>query len=574
MNIHSLYFSLFPQSTSLTARAHGIDLSKYDLYFLPETAAGQLDFVVQRASYGLTQDERFNELLIGVKQVGIRGAYHYLSSGLGWQAQADKYLSIVSPHDYHFHVCDFEGAYNTLSTAFAKRAWDWIAYVRQKTGKPVLLYTGKYIYQDYITPSGTQYGIDWNTVPLWIAQYPFAPVPDGTPSLPAGRNNWTLWQYTDKGNSELYGTGAACDLDVYHGTPAELKQWLAIPPSADVISYPHPGMKRVSGTRHGWKFELFINDPARVRFESICLFPIETVSSVAKRKGATLVVNGGEPTRDGLTLKDYAVSNGLSCHERVFPQPSLMVMTDNSIVIDHKPTASVRQALSGLRYLIENGVIKDYLSGTEPQYTEGHARSIHGKNAAGHHMVLQSEGAYPNQGLTLKQGAEIFRQYEAVIAFDSGGGGDVSCYFDGQVLIKPENIVNGQNVERPLPQVFLIYANGGSMQYQVTWDTGVTKRLAPTTSSLPAPIPNVYPDNKIVDVMQDNIPDQTYPTDVNKIWVKFPDGTFGASKYGSVRMVLVTPPPEPIANPKATVTFTDPAGKVFEAVDIELKPKP
>ena len=32
-------------------------------------------------------------------------------------------------------MCDFEGAFNTLSTAFAKQAWDWIAYVKQKTGK-------------------------------------------------------------------------------------------------------------------------------------------------------------------------------------------------------------------------------------------------------------------------------------------------------------------------------------------------------------------------------------------------------------------------------------------------------
>lgn len=77
--LHSVFQSVsnIPQ----TNRAHGIDISKYDKFFNPETATAQLDFVIQRISYGIRQDEAFGDLVDGVMRVPIRGGYHYLSSG-------------------------------------------------------------------------------------------------------------------------------------------------------------------------------------------------------------------------------------------------------------------------------------------------------------------------------------------------------------------------------------------------------------------------------------------------------------------------------------------------------------
>ena len=80
-------------------------------------------------------------------------------------------------------------------------------------------------------------------------------------------------------------------------------------------------------------------------------------------------------------------------------------------------------------------------------------------------------------------------------------------------------------------------------QYKVIWANGVSKRTAPTTSAA-AVTGGVLAVNTVTDVVQDNIADQTYPTDNTKLWVKFADNTFGASIYGagSVRMVDVTSP--------------------------------
>lgn len=232
MTLHSLYYRLLPQKGMITSRAHGVDISKYDISFNPNLATAQLDFVIQRISYGLTRDQAYLALLPGVKQVPIRLGYHYLSSWYDYKTQADTFLRYVEGTEYHAFACDFEGAYNTLSVAFAKIAWDWMNYVEQKTGKEVILYTGKYLYQDYLTPSQSKYGINWNTKQLWTAQYPLIPNPDGFPSLPSGRLGWAFWQYSSKGDGTKYGAGrsTACDLNVYNGTLEQLKTWLKVIP--------------------------------------------------------------------------------------------------------------------------------------------------------------------------------------------------------------------------------------------------------------------------------------------------------------------------------------------------------
>lgn len=215
----------------ITSRAHGIDISKYDLSFDPKLATEQLDFVVQRASYRTTKDELFDQLNPGVQQVPIRLAYHYLNSDTDWKKQYDVFMNTVADKNFHAFVCDFESSFNTMTPTFAKMAWDFCKQAVIDTGKRCIVYTNFYHYRDYLVPSQTQYGINWNLVDLWIAQYWNVPDPNATPNLPPGRTSgWSKWQYTAKGNGNLYGTGraTACDLDVFNGTVADMRTWLGI----------------------------------------------------------------------------------------------------------------------------------------------------------------------------------------------------------------------------------------------------------------------------------------------------------------------------------------------------------
>lgn len=98
-------------------------------------------------------------------------------------------------------------------------------------------------------------------------------------------------------------------------------------------------------------------------------------------------------------------------------------------------------------------------------------------------------------------------------------------------------------------------------QYKIVWSGGVARRTAPTTTGSSTGLP-AYQYNQVVDVLEDGIPDQSYPTDVNKRWVKFADGYYGASNYPDgggpkVRMIDVTStPPPPAPGVPYTVTVS------------------
>lgn len=105
---------------------------------------------------------------------------------------------------------------------------------------------------------------------------------------------------------------------------------------------------------------------------------------------------------------------------------------------------------------------------------------------------------------------------------------------------------------------------GAFMKYKVLW-TNVARRSAPTTvaSSTTA---TPYPQGAIVDVAQDNISDNTYPTDPNRKWVKFPDGLYGASDYPT-SLGVPAKRMEKINDP-APVVFPDP---IYLRIGLEEK---
>jgi GH25 family lysozyme M1 (1,4-beta-N-acetylmuramidase) len=216
---------------TITTRAHGIDVSKYDISFKPANATKQLDFVIQRASYGQVKDEAFDTLYPGVALMPVRMAYHYLNSGVSVATQVDKFLSVVGSKGFHAYACDFEEYYNTMSVDFAKMAWDFMKEVAVRTGKRVLLYTNPNNYDTYIYPSQAKFGINWSLADLWLAQWYNTPQPNGTPSMPTHRTaGWSFWQYfNSKTDGAKYGIGrTTVDLNVFNGTVSDMKNWLGI----------------------------------------------------------------------------------------------------------------------------------------------------------------------------------------------------------------------------------------------------------------------------------------------------------------------------------------------------------
>jgi len=209
-------------------RAHGIDLSKWNVSFnKPKETPLPVDFAIQRLSYGLMPDERLMELHTQIKEIPIRGAYHYFSSAANWQQQAAHFLSLVDRlGEFDFYALDIEKYYNKKSAGFASGARLWIEEIARQTGKRVMLYTNPDVYVNWLLP----YGVWMSDLPLWIAQYWWLPSPEKNPGMAKmKRSEWRIYQYTKNGDGDAYGVGSDyVDLNVYNGTVEEMRDWLGM----------------------------------------------------------------------------------------------------------------------------------------------------------------------------------------------------------------------------------------------------------------------------------------------------------------------------------------------------------
>lgn len=443
---------------TVTPRAHGIDISKYDLFFHPENATHQLDFVIQRVSYRLTRDEAFLTMVDAVMRVPIRGGYHYLSSDTDWRAQADKFLSFVAGYDYQFFVCDFEASFNILSVGFAYRAWLWIQYVRQNTNKPVLLYTNWSTYNEYIYPSERTYGIDWDTVPFWQSQYLNARDPNGTPSTPTGRTSpWKIWQYDDNGDGTKYGVGraTACDLNVFNGTARDMRSWLGL----DTVQSQYQKIRRYNSDVYVLEI-----DPKVSRFQVTNTHEsLVTPRMIATRTGAKYVLNGDMWDRVApFKPQSLAASDGFLYQpvQRDF-RPFLNVMQNGNVEISHI-AGLMYNCVSGVRYILKDGAKPAYLSGTDVQYVEKQPRTLAGVTSNGKVILVVVDGRNPGvtDGVTLSQGADILKEFGSIYGIDLDGGGSSQIIVDGALANVPMDI-DGVSRERATVNHICIYENTG-----------------------------------------------------------------------------------------------------------------
>jgi GH25 family lysozyme M1 (1,4-beta-N-acetylmuramidase) len=219
--------------------ALGLDISKYDIRY--DASVRRTDFVIQRASYGLRADERFEQLWADIQTVPLRGAYHYYSTGVSWRAQADHFLSVIAGRGYHFLALDYETYYNNLNAASANDAQRIMEHLRAETGLQILLYANPNVYETYLRPYGN-WMEEW---PLWISQWNskwwHANRATG-PRLPQGRTSWTIWQYggdyqhpSGSWSVPGYGEGPAwgvqskhVDLDMFNGGADEMRAWCGV----------------------------------------------------------------------------------------------------------------------------------------------------------------------------------------------------------------------------------------------------------------------------------------------------------------------------------------------------------
>jgi hypothetical protein len=274
-----------------------------------------------------------------------------------------------------------------------------------------------------------------------------------------------------------------------------------------------------------------------------------------------------------------SVSNGVVYQpDSGLTRPSLILSKTADPKITHDGKGMAWQAVTGARYIVLNGASPAYLDGTAAQYTEGHNRTCFGVTADGKVMVMTCNGAYPNQGLTLKQASVLMLQYGAVTAFDGGGGGDTTRVVNGVVTNNPQD-----GAERRVPEFVMAYAQETNMANGTAKEKmgNIAKRRnKPSRYGTEVGQVAAY---GIVEWLE-IVPAQISGTadKQGELWFRLADGSFVNYKlYNSVGVladyftILAEPgttPPPPVNGYTVTVTITDDNGYYGEGV-ISVNPK-
>ena len=540
-----------------------LDTSRYEV--IPDFASvsPRPALVITKATEGTSYlDPTFTQYFADLKQDGIpRGCYHFHRKAYSQITQAQWFCSSIRSHinDGDILILDVEEGGET-----AKQLQDFLLYTTAQFPKNLaIIYSRKNIL-DAISMTQTQKDY-FRQFPIWTAGYPADPnlytsppafyIPDQTKYGPC----W-LWQYSDKG--VVSGVGGNVDVNWISPVLLALLPHTA-PVPTDTTTTPHPGITRTTGQRNGYEFVYEVIDPAQVRFDTVVPAQLTQVSTIAAAAGAVIGSNCGEwndrypDDPHYLQPINYTVSNGRLVVMRTSAQPSLMITNDNKIILDHRvQSANIKHAFTGLRYLIENGAINQLLDGTE-----GHSRKVFGVDAAGHLLMLSVEGAYPNQGWTLPYCAEFMKAHGAIWAADFGGGGDVTAWADGKLLLLPENInpTTGAHFERYLPNVFLVFTKGiDTMNGTAKENAGRIAKVRDTPSrygkelsTLPA-----YATIEWIEI-RDSVDTGAYASDD---WFLRPDGTYvnyiisGVKYFDILTMPSEAPPPVPEPSGDVVVT--------------------
>jgi GH25 family lysozyme M1 (1,4-beta-N-acetylmuramidase) len=214
----------------------GIDVSYYQGSIDWAAVAGDgVQYAFIRVSDGLgTIDPKFETYWADSRASGIyHGAYQFFRPSDDPIAQADLLLSKIGNQiaaDDLPPVLDVEATDGLGAAAVAAGVHAWVQHVGAALGRPPIIYTGKYFWQDSVGDA------DETASPLWHAQYTSAACPNIADAWP----DWAFWQYTSTGS--VAGIGGNVDTDRWNGDLASLQAFLGPPtPPAPCDAVPAAG---------------------------------------------------------------------------------------------------------------------------------------------------------------------------------------------------------------------------------------------------------------------------------------------------------------------------------------------
>lgn len=175
-----------------------------------------------------TDGEKFTNDLFGKQYSGARdaglltGAYHFGRPDGSATNQAERFLKTANYHNDGKTlppVLDLEpnpadhGCYGKSAEALTEWTKTFAGKVKESTGRDPIIYTGQGFWDKCMSNTKS-----FKEKPLWVASWGV-----DKPETPGGWENWTFWQYDDKGSVD--GVSGKVDVDKFNGSLDDLKKF-------------------------------------------------------------------------------------------------------------------------------------------------------------------------------------------------------------------------------------------------------------------------------------------------------------------------------------------------------------
>ena len=187
------------------------------------------DFAIFRAGQHSWIDREFLNYRKQARAVGLpHGSYWFYDSRADPKNQANLWLSALDGDFGELGLwCDFEDRYGGKWN----RWQDWQTFVSHIIAEipqsvNVGVYTAYYYWTEHTAGMSSAAANWWGTFPLWVANYGVS-----KPLIPKTWKNWTLWQFTEKGDARKYGVYDSKNIDenYFNGTRAEFEGMFGTP---------------------------------------------------------------------------------------------------------------------------------------------------------------------------------------------------------------------------------------------------------------------------------------------------------------------------------------------------------
>lgn len=526
--------------------------------FTKMRAAGA-EGVIIRAGQNTWLDEDFADYWRAARASGLpRGSYWFYDSRSSPESQANRWKFALDGDMPELGLwVDLEENYNGVYRG--ERYWKtFIETVKTLCpGVKVGIYTSYGWWTNQIIADPGYFA----NFPLWLAWYTSNPANVAVP------RPWTasvLWQFSSTGDGARYGVESSeIDLSVWNGSLESFKSYFNLGSSPVALARPYPGVEYYKGAVNGVNYYVLLIDMQGKRAKIVYDPNLKTVSQFAIENNAQIAVNGNEwywRTNPPYLPAGITVSDGRVIVNEFSGEPFLNITQDNQLSLPWNDYSDLYNAVSGFRFIVDNGINIVPQNNTDPKYTELHARSAKGIHRDGRLMIVGTDGTPDMRtGTTLSMLADLFVQYGARRAMDNDSGGSFALRIGNEIVNRPSD-----GHEREVVTALLLFAGGTTMQqWKITWPDGARLRVGPGVSYNAAPITsNILAINTVANVQQIQV--NTAGVDE---WAQHENGYWFATIYnGQARAVNVTPPPPSSELPPTlehTAVFKDAFGNVL-----------